>query len=180
MITKTLTRDQIMDTISNVKNGQIVRVTYQSEVPLKATFKDLEMKIYKFTETSVRTGVNYHNIENVIKRKAEQKGEPLRKKTNNYEWLIKNKVKYNKNTGKEYIVFAPLKKGDHTKVIYALCFESQIIMLSESSFKHVYSDSVIPSYWTPSKTGEDIKTVSFENVIRIGNVGSKINFNYFK
>lgn len=180
MFIKILTREQIIETLNTVKNGQIVRVTYQSEVPLTARFKSMGYEVIKFTETSVRTGVNYWNIEAVIKRKLEKAAEPVRKVTNNYKWLINNKVKYHEKTGKEYLVVAPLKKGDHTKTFYSICYDGSAVLMSEEEFKKAYEEMVIKSYWTPSKTGEDIKTISFENVISLANTGSRLNFDFFK
>ena len=180
MLVKMLSRDEILESISNVKNGQIVRVSYQSEVPVKAEFKKLGMTVFKFTETSVRTGVNYWNMQSVIARKSNSDNKSKVKSNNPYNWIIKNKVKCHETTGKEYLVVAPLKKGDHTKTFYGICCGGTIIMMSEAEFKKAYLEIVIDSYWTRSKTGEDIKTISFENIIRIGNNGSKLDFNYFK
>ena len=39
-----------------------------------------------------------------------------------------------------------------------------------------YKDMIINSYWKPSTTGGEVKTIAFDNVIRIGEVGEKVEF----
>lgn len=170
---KNLTREEILETTKAIKGGRIVRVTYKTELPIKAEFKKQGYKIIKVVETSVRFGVNYHNIANVIKRKMEK--ETTRKVTNNYEWIIKDRIKHNTNTDKDYLVFATLPKGSNTKVKYILYGSIMGTLDLGDEIPSNYKCIVLDSYFNRSNE-RDIQTVSFENVIRINNVGTKVIF----
>ena len=71
--------------------------------------------MYKIVETTARFGVNYANISSVIEKKNlssnEDKDKVRIKRHSNTDWVIKNKILHNNNTNKDYLVFAPMKKG---------------------------------------------------------------------
>lgn len=173
---KTLTREQILTATKGVKGGRIARVTYKTEVPIKAEFKKQGYRIIKVVESSVRFGVNYHNIATVISRKLEQQTQNTVTRTNNYEWVIKNRIKHNNKTDKDYLVVANLPSGHNTKVKYII--EGSIMgtldMGSEidSHYKHI----VLDSYFKRVNEGREIRTIAFENIIRINDTGTKILF----
>lgn len=180
---ETLNRDTILETVKSIPNGRFTRVTYKTELPLKAEFKKQGYHIIKITETTGRFGVNYHNIATVIARKAERALEESvsRNYTNHYEWVIENKVKHNNKTGKDYLVLANFNGGQHTKSQYKVVIDSSELFdltatLNEKDFMDTYKDMIINSYWKPSTTGGEVKTIAFDNVIRIGEVGEKVEF----
>lgn len=170
-----LNREQIIDATNSVRNGTIARVTYKSEVPLKAEFKKQGYRLIKITETSARFGVDYGKISSVIARRAEQT-EPTVQRTNNYEWVIRNKVKYNTKTDKEYLVLANFNKGHNTKSKYILegTFVGTIDM-GDSIDGH-YSHLVIDSYYKKPNGTTEVKTIAFDNIMRINDVGQKVFF----
>ena len=172
----TLNREQIIEATNGVRNGTIARVTYRTEVPLKAEFKKQGYRLTKITETSARFGVNYGRIASVIARNAERNLEEAVQRTNNYEWVIKNKVQYNTKTDKEYLVLANFNKGHNTKSKYILegTFVGTIDM--GSSIDEHYTHLVIDSYFKGGKPASEIKKIAFDNLIRINNVGQKITF----
>ena len=92
---KTLNRDLIIEAAEKVKPGTIARICYKTELPVKAEWKKQGDKMYKIVETSARLGVNYGNIASVKARKELEENKPQIKRTNNYEWVIKNKVRHN-------------------------------------------------------------------------------------
>ena len=171
-----LNREQIIEATNKVKNGTIARVTYRTEVPLKAEFKKQGYRLIKVTETSARFGVNYGKIASVIARNAEKSSEDVTPRVNNYEWIIKNKVKYNTKTDKEYLVVANFNKGHHTKSKYILegTFVGTIDM--GNSIDSHYTHLVIDSYFKKSGSGSEIKTIAFDNILRINNIGQKVYF----
>lgn len=175
----TLNREQIIEATNSVRNGTIARVTYKTEVPLKAEFKKQGYKLTKITETSARFGVNYGKIASVIARNAERNLEESVHRTNNYEWVIKNKVQYNSKTDKEYLVLASFNKGHHTKSKYILegTFVGTIDM--GKSIDGHYAHLVIDSYFKDGKPVSEIKKIAFDNLIRINSVGEKISFETF-
>ena len=176
---KVLSREQIIEATNDVRNGTIARVTYKTEVPLKAEFKKQGYKLTKITETSARFGVTYGRIASVIARNAERNLEEAVKRTNNYEWVIHNKVQYNTKTDKEYLVLASFNKGHHTKSKYILegTFVDPID-LCESIDDH-YTHLVIDSYFKSNKSISEIKKIAFDNLIRINNTGEKVSFNTY-
>ena len=172
----TLNREQIIEATNRVRNGTLARVSYKTEVPLKAEFKKQGYKLIKITETTARFGVSYGKIASVIARNAERTLEEATKRTNNYEWVIKNKVQYNTKTNKEYLVLANFNKGHNTKSKYILegTFIGTIDM-GDSIDSH-YTHLVIDSYFKKSGNYGEIKTISFDNILRINDMGQKIYF----
>lgn len=172
----TLNREQIIEATNQVRNGTIARVTYRSDVPLKAEYKKQGYKLTKITETSARFGVDYSRISSVIARRAEQALEEAVKRTNNYEWVIRNKVKFNTKTEKEYLVLANFNKGHHTKTKYILegTFVGAIDM--GDTIEPAYAHLVIDSYYKKSENPGEIRTVAFDNIIRINSVGQRVFF----
>ena len=173
---KILNREQIIEATNSVKNGTIARVTYKTEVPLKAEFKKQGYRLIKITETTARFGVNYGHIASVIVRNTERSPEETTQRTNNYEWVIHNKVQYNTKTNKEYLVLASFNKGHNTKSKYILegTFVGTIDM-GDSIDGH-YAHLVIDSYFKSNKPASEIKKIGFDNLIRINQVGQKISF----
>lgn len=171
-----LNREQIIKVAKEIKGGRIIRITYKTELPLKAEFKKQGYVLTKIIETSVRFGVNYHNISKVIERKANMQPKDVSVKSNNYEWVIKDRVKYNKNTEKEYLVVANLPEHQNSRVKYIL--EGTMVGTIDmgSEIDGAYKQIIRDSYFTPSATGGEVKTISFSNIININNIGEKINF----
>lgn len=172
---KTLTKEQILSAASAIRGGTINRVTYKTEVPLKAEFKKQGYKITKIVESSVRFGVNYHNIASVIARKAEETINTVAR-TNNYEWVIKNRVKHNTKTDKDYLVVANLPINANKKVKYIL--EGSIIGTLDmgSEVDGPYKDIILDSYLKKSNDEREIKTISFDNIISINKIGNRVSF----
>lgn len=172
---KTLTSEQIISTTKAIRGGTIVRVTYKTDVPIKAEFKKQGYRITKIVESSVRFGVNYGRIASVIERRSQDDYTPSTR-ANNYEWLIKDRIKHNNNTNKDYLVVATLPGGHNTRTKYIISgtFVGNIDCGSEidSHYKHI----VLDSYFKRADEQREIKTVAFENILRINNVGTKITF----
>lgn len=169
-----LNREQIMEATLGIRNGTIARVMYQSELPLKAEFKKQGYKLVKITETSARFGVNYGRISSVMARNAA--GYEPTPRANNYEWIIPNKVKHNSKTDKDYLVLANFNGGHNTKSKYILYGTTVGTLDMGSSIDPGYAHLVIDSYYKKSTTPCEVKTVAFENILRINGVGEKISF----
>lgn len=173
---KTLKRDTIIKAVEKVKPGTFVRVCYKTELPVKAEWKKKGFKMIKIVETSVRFGVNYGNIASVKARKALEEDSNKPKRTNNYEWVLKNKIRHNTNTGKDYLYVALFNKGDNTKYKYILehPFLGDIDMGDE--IERIYNHILIDSYFKKRFEKPEVKNISFENIIRINDKGDKIIF----
>lgn len=176
---KKLESAEIFESINNIKGGRMFRICFESEVPMSAQSKKQfpGMAIKKVTETTVRTGVQYGNIKSVIDRRSnEEPKESTRTYTNNYEWVNQNRVKYNTNTGKNYIQVATIPSGANTKVQYVFEFEGNPVDVfnRDEKIEDMVASYAIPSY-SKKKGTPEIMTISFDNIIRIGNTGKSIN-----
>lgn len=172
---KTLTSKEIMSAINSVRGGAIARIAYMTQVPLKAEFRKQGYELTKVVETSVRCGVDYNRIASVIARKSASDYAPSTRK-NNYEWIIKNRVKHNTNTEKDYIVVATLPTGHHTRVKYILGGTSVGSIDMGDSIDVHFKDFVIDSYFRKSVEVSEIKTIAFDNILMINKLGAKITF----
>jgi hypothetical protein len=171
-----LTREQIIEAVKAVRGGTITRVVYKTEVPIKAEYKKKGYKLTKIVETSARIGVNYGHIASVKAKNEEHPYTPSAR-TNNYEWVIKDRIRHNTNTGKDYVVLISFNKGHNTRVKYVLegTMVGTIDMGSEidSHYRHI----VLDSYFKPKSTPPtEIRNVAFENIIKINNVGTELIF----
>lgn len=156
------------EALENIKSGTCVRVIYTSYVPISSEFKDKCQDIKKTVSTTVRLGVQYNNIKSVKERQAANTAKAANKQ--NYKWLIKNRVKYNFNTGKTYLVMATFPKGDHTKVTYE--FNNNGI-ISYCHSKEALKNSPVgqfirKSYFSTTSHPVDIYNVNIENIVQIG------------
>ena len=170
-----LNREQIISAIKSVRGGTITRIAYKTEVPLKSEAKKEGYTLTKIVETSVRCGVAYSSIASVIERRLSENYSPTSRR-NNYEWVIRNRIKHNKHTDKDYIVVAILPEGHHTRTKYILSgtFVGTIDM--GDTIIDSYKDLVVDSYFKRAEQPHEIKTIAFENVLMLNNVGSRINF----
>jgi hypothetical protein len=170
-----LKKELIIDEAKKIKSGTFTRLCYKSELPVKAALKKQGWKVTKITQTSTRLGVNYGNIASVIARKAEESLVETVQRTNNYEWVIKNKVSYNSSTDKLYLFVARINKGSNTKSFYivenTVSGECHIVDKLDNT---EFAELIIPSYWNKGSNYPEVQRISFENVYRIGSVGENI------
>ena len=157
--------DKKMEIINNIKPGVCVRFGFISQVPVKAAFKD-DFQIRKFVVTTGRTGVRYNKLKAVLERKEESPAK--RNTTNNYTWVIPQKVKFNSNTQKNYLVIATLPHGHNSKVAFEVrqgdkyCYFHGKKEFMESEF----AQYVQPSYFKKS-SGTEVMSVNLDNVFCI-------------
>ena len=175
-----LTKDTIIEAVSTVKNGTYVRIGYRTELPVKAELKKKGVRAYKLTETTVRLGVNYGRIASVIARKAEENLEEVVKRANNYEWVIKDKVRYNTKTQKDYLYVANTNgRGHNTKSVFVLVPGGNDISITchGDIFENEFKDVLIPSYWTQRSSGghSEVRNIAFDNIYKIGKYSTGTN-----
>lgn len=169
----TLDREQIINAVKAVRGGTIARITYKTEVPVKAEYKKQGYKIIKIVEISSRIGVNYGKLPSVIARDSLSN---TNHKPSPYEWIVKDRICHNANTNKDYVAMVSFNKGHNTKVKYVIegTFVGAIDMGNDidNAYKHI----VLDSYFKKGSNPSEFRTVSFENIIRINNVGTKVYF----
>jgi hypothetical protein len=109
-----------------------------------------------------RTGINYNNI------KAVKTTDKMFSRANNTKWLVKNKIKTNINTGKDYIVIATMAKNEHKCCSYRIIEDNgQIMQCSQIPTKMIKE-----SYF--NKTNGYIRNINLENIIYISYGGEVI------
>ena len=166
-----MNNEVIINALKSIKPGCLFRITYKSELPVKAEFKKNGYRLVKITEATVRTGVDYSNIQSVIEKRenASEDGAVAKQRENNFEWIIRDRVSYNSNTNKFYARVATLRNGGaniHSKFILvdSMSETYELEKLSESQ-----KDIVQNSYWNRASAPE-VQNISFENIISIGKV----------
>lgn len=153
--------EAIIKRVSEIPAGRFFRVRYTTKVKLKAEYEKQGYSILKIVDTTTRTGVKYQNIAGVeLKDKFEDK----QPKTSNWEWVVKDRIKHNTKTGKDYLVIAPISKGSNTIKSYVLTTPEGVSnIIPECDVKNTYS---VPSYW---KDGEKpaVMNITLDNVITV-------------
>lgn len=170
----TIEKDKLIKKVTDIGNGRIVRVGYRTELPVKAYFYKKGLKIIKFTEKSARVGVNYHNIRSVVERlKNRQEKDTKRKSTNNYKWVVENKVKYNLVTTNYYLQVANLNEKSNEKSKFLTIWpEEGIYLFTETLEGSPYKNCIIDSYFTKNNgiSGNEIQTIKFANIYKFNDL----------
>ena len=153
--------EAIIKRVSEIPAGRFFRVRYTTKVKLKAEYEKQGYSILKIVDTTTRTGVKYQNIAGVeLKDKFEDK----QPKTSNWEWVVKDRIKHNTKTGKDYLVVAPISKGSNTVKSYVLTTPSGVSnTIPECDVKNTYT---VPSYWRDSEKPA-VMNVTLENILLV-------------
>lgn len=159
--------DTVVKAVKEVKNGTMVRVSYTSDVKLKKAFRDLGCRVTKIVDTTVRLGVNYSHIKQVIENGSNSDTVESNKRANNYSWVVPNKIKYNSNTDEYYLQFATVKNHNNIKVKYIVADECGGTTISDSM------DSLPTEMFCATGSGNMpiVQTVKVKNILKIGKVG---------
>lgn len=161
---KSMTAQEILERVTKSVNGRMIRVCYRTDLPMKSKFQKQGVRIIKVVEETVRLGVEYSHIKDVIKKREESPEETVAR-PNPYEWVVKNKISVHKTSGKQYVRIATVKKGAHKKVKFLV--EDGDVKSCVESLSEEQKDKVIDSYWGRAYTPE-VKNISIDNIISIG------------
>lgn len=131
----------------NYRNGSFIRISYQSEVPVRASYKGV--KVVKVTDTTSRFGVRYSHIAGV-----EPVGKP------DYAHRIDDKLFEHNKSGEIYLQLAPLKENANARVRY-------MIDGAPATLEEV-KELAIPSYFNRSGDRPAVIRVKLSNIITIG------------
>ena len=152
--------ETIINKIQKIRAGQFFRIRYISKMRVKAEYEKQGITIFKVVDTTTRTGVSYKSLidkHNMIEHPAEGK-------SNNWTWTVKNRIKHNSNTGKDYLVVAPISKGNNTKTYYIFVDDGGCVTINH---KEVIEEYIIKSYWNEDKPKPTIMNISLENVLLV-------------
>lgn len=146
---------EIVKKLETIPAGRFFRIRYMSQLPLTAEYKKQGYSLCKIVDTTTRTGVSYKNIEGV------QLKEDYTPRESNWEWVVKDRIKMNKKTGKQYAVLAPVAKGNNTKKSYILTTPEGITNTCNEGVARMYTTK---SYWA-EKERPAVITVTLENIM---------------
>ncbi|MBO5712322.1 MAG: hypothetical protein J6R47_05725 [Acholeplasmatales bacterium] len=154
--------EDIYDAVTSLPNGRFFKICYRTEMPLKAEYKNQGYKVYKYTYRITRTGVSYNNL-----KKVRASGKEF-SRASNTKWLIKNKIKTNVTTGKDYIVIATMAKNEYKEYSYVIIYPDGI----EKRKSSAPADMIIPSYF--EKKNGAVRNINLDNVVFISYKGEVI------
>lgn len=151
----------INNIINSIRKGTFFRIVYKTEVPVKAAYKQMGLKVCKVTSVITRTGINYFNIAGV--------DAPSNKKNrvNNYEPLVKNVLYYNSNTKNSYLNIYPVK-GNYSKTKYEFYIDDQRIKTCSADEINFNSD--IFKQRSYSSERPRMQRINIDNIISINGV----------
>ena len=148
--------EAIIKKIKEIPAGRFFRVRYISKVKIKAEYEKEGISIFKIVDTTTRTGVKYSSlIDEPIEAKA------ATEKKSNWEWVVKDRIRHNTNTGKDYLVIAPIGKGSNTRVEYVLTDNEGSAIRTKEEIEQYTTKS----YWRDDKPV--IMNVTLENVLLV-------------
>ena len=149
--------EQLVKKISAIPAGRFFRIRYLSKVKIKAEFEKQGISIFKIVDTTTRTGVKYSSL--IDQHKMNEL--PAEEKKSNWQWVVKDRIKKNLNTGKDYLVIAPIKNGN-TKTSYIFTTPEGI---SNTVNIDVVKDYAVKSYFKTDKP--TIVNVTLDNVLMV-------------
>lgn len=157
-----MNENEIISAVSSIKNGCYGKITYKSELPVKAAFKKQGISIVKVTNANVRFGVCYENIGSVIEYKETHEVQPLK---TGYHWVVPNKISFNENTGKSYVRFASTHNHGAKHSTYFVIENGNAVEFAELPTEK--KEIVQNSYWKEKEVPE-VQNIKFENILSIG------------
>ena len=152
----------LRDIIEKLKSGTFFRLSYKTDCPVKAMYKKNGVKVVKIVETTVRTGVNYRNIKEVIEATEERTSD--RNYVNPYSWVISNKIKHHNEKNEDYLVVATAKKHN-TESQYLISINGIDDIISKEEL--IEQGYLIDSYWNNNKPHSCVRTIKFSNILAV-------------
>lgn len=154
--------DKFTKAVASIPAGRFFKICYCTPLPLKAAYKNKGWKIFKYTFRVTRTGVDYKAL------KMDYTDE-IKNQHRNSRWVVKNKIKYNANTGKNYLIIAPMKHGEHKSYTYKIIKPDGSYVLS-----YKYDPGMVINSYTSGSNGP-VRNIAFENIEYIA-YGGKVRY----
>lgn len=152
--------NKAIEILKKVKNGTFGVVEYETEVPVNKAGKAAGMQIFCRTKKLVRFGAAYKNL-------VKDSTDVVRPRTNNYQWLLDNKVSHNSNTEKDYLRVSTVDRKT-LKRIYR-CVTPLGTKLVEDLGDYV--EFLRPSTMVPLYNRPLVQNITMSNVISINGMG---------
>lgn len=158
--------ETLFEVVKSIKPGTMARISYKTELPLKAEFRKQGYGLIKVVETTARFGVKYSNLKSVIAKRSAPDYVPSSKANNNI-WLLENRISQNKKTGKIHIRFAPMPFGSNRKSTYVFVDSNGRMFELGRDVPASFKDMAQNSYWDSKSCMPDIQTICADNVLYI-------------
>lgn len=157
-----MTKNEILNSIRDIKKGTFTRIIYTSEPTLSAAGKKAGVSIIKHTEKTVRLGVAYQNMQ-VVKETEAARTEPKREVTPWCHWEVEDVLAKHNTKDAYYLAFSYVNgTGHNTKSEYYL--NGKVISVEELK----ESGFIVPSYFKEGKEMPVTQRVNIDNIIQIG------------
>lgn len=150
-----------VEIMKSVKNGTFGVIEYESSLPTNKEAKNAGVKISCKTKKMVRFGADYKNL---VKDIASAEVKP---RTNNYSWVIDNKVAYNSNTDKNYVRVSNINRKTISREYVVSTPSGVSTTPSISGFENFLQ----PSYLKNNVASKPVvQNISVENIISINGI----------
>lgn len=158
--------NELVGVMEAIRPGTMARISYKTELPMKAEFRKQGYGLIKVVETTARFGVKYSNLKSVIAKRSEPGYVPSSKANNNV-WLLENKISRNEKTGKIHVRFVPMPSGANRKSVYVFVDSNGRMFELGHDVPASFKDMVQNSYWDNKSGMPDIQTICVDNVLYI-------------
>lgn len=152
--------ERLLKFIKNIPGGRFFRLRYISHLPVKAEYEKQGISVSKIVTVTTRTGVKYTAVAELEYKPSYQL--EMEAKNSPWEWEVKNRIKFNKNTKKRYLVIAPIK-GNKNKSTYILTTKDGMVNIVD---KEDIRDYVIDSHWR-KEPNRPINNICFDNILNV-------------
>lgn len=145
--------NEVINKMNEIKSGTYARFTFTSKPTLKAEARKNGYEVVKTTITNARVGASYKNMRNPET--------PQSTAQNNFEYVVDNKVVYNRNKDTYYVEFY-VDDNYSNESHYEILHDGKVV-------NGDIHDYVTPSYFAPRKdcTKEPMRRVKIDGIISI-------------
>lgn len=154
--------ESVLNAVKEIRHGAMCRIFYKSEPTLKAEWRKKGIKIVKYTESTVRLGVNYENIGSVIERKSNEDYVPVHHEYDGY-WLVANILYHNNRTGTDTLRVTNVPKHANKHSYFVITdengVEKTVDMLSDEQKEYITN-----SYFG-NRGFNEVQSIKVDNVL---------------
>jgi len=157
-----MTTEKAIEIMTAIKNGTLGTVEYETSIPVNKDWKKSGVKIFCKTKKMVRFGADYKNL---VKEVASADVKP---RTNNYSWVIDNKVSHNSSTDKDYVRVSNIKRKTISRLYKVVFADGSVGIHTSLSDLEAFLQ---PSYMKNSDvTKPVVQNISVDNIIAINGI----------
>lgn len=155
-----MTLEQVLSVIPSIRPGVFTKLSYKTELPVKAEYKNQGYTVTKFCDTTARIGVKYGNLAEV---KSRLRPEGSRRRKDNMKVLVEHTLYQNTDTEKIYLHVFPFKKNHKSKVFYIVHIPGANPEDVEVFDLGIFKELVRKSYFT-EKDPPAVFSLNIENI----------------